>query len=247
MKKSILVIAAGILLFSACGESAEEKAKREQAIADSISNVMAKKAEREKDSIARAIESQKREKDSIKCIEIIAKADAIYGDAVRDNSLSGLTEAKNIYESAEMYATSSYIKDMLNRKLRSLNSAIENNPDMMREKLRAKEIKNPLEYLSVSNLRIETEVKILEDNITRIKGKIHNSASVATFKDVKCEMVFYSKTGSIIKKEETTKYDFFEPNSTLNFSFKVKLPSSYDKYDVIIKSAIPCEEVGGDL
>lgn len=241
MKKIYLICFASLLLATACGESAEKKAKREKAIADSVANVMAKRAQ---DSL----ENAKKQQDSIKFFEITSKADALFKTATKNNSLIDLSEAKVIYESAETYVVSTYTQDILDNKLKAINTAIENHPETIREKLREKELKNPLEYLSVSNVRIETEVRVFDSNITRIKGKIHNSASVATFKDLKCEMIFYSKTGSVIKKEETTKYDFFEPNSTLNFSFKVKLPSSFDKYEVVIVDAIPCgDEIEGDI
>ncbi len=241
MKKIYLICFASLLLATACGESAEKKAKREKTIADSVANVMAKRAQ---DSL----ENAKKQQDSIKFFEITSKADALFKTATENNSLIDLSEAKVIYESAETYVVSTYTQDILDNKLKALNTAIENHPETIREKLREKELKNPLDYLSVSNVRIETEVRVFDSNITRIKGKIHNSASVATFKDLKCEMIFYSKTGSVIKKEETTKYDYFEPNSTLNFSFKVKLPSSFDRYEVVIVDAIPCEaEIEGDI
>lgn len=241
MKKIYLVCIASLLLAIACGESAAERAKREKAIADSVASVLVKRAQ---DSL----ENAKKQQDSIKFFEITSKADALFKTATKNNSLIDLSEAKVIYESAETYVVSTYTQDILDNKLKTINTAIENHPETIREKLREKELKNPLEYLSVSNVRIETEVRVFDSNITRIKGKIHNSASVATFKDLKCEMIFYSKTGSVIKKEETTKYDFFEPNSTLNFSFKVKLPSSFDKYEVVIVDAIPCgDEIEGDI
>lgn len=59
---------------------------------------------------------------------------------------------------------------------------------------------------------------------TKIKlhGTITNSASVATFKDAVVQIRFYSATKTELFKENYTIYDYFPPNSTIDFELKLE-------------------------
>ena len=58
MKSVLQFILIGVLLFTACGETAEEKGKREQAVIDSISNVYKAKEQSIVDSISRVYKTK---------------------------------------------------------------------------------------------------------------------------------------------------------------------------------------------
>jgi len=228
MKKTFFIGLAGILLFAACGESAEEKAKREQAIADSIRVV---------DSI-KSIETKYK--------EFLSIADDKYKNAQRTGELSALRDAKSAYKSIEKYIINDTYQEDLDKKLSEINTAIENHPDAIREKLKEKEEKNPLDYLTVTNIDADLKLKSLIKGAVMVKGKIKNTASVATFKDIKYELIFYSKTDAVIKTKNETLYEYIGPNSSKSFSKEVKISDILDKQveraDIVIKDATPVED-----
>ena len=55
---------------------------------------------------------------------------------------------------------------------------------------------------------IQGKLKSLVKGAVMVKGKIKNTASVATFKDIKYELIFYSKTDAVIKTKNETLYEY---------------------------------------
>ena len=65
----------------------------------------------------------------------------------------------------------------------------------------------------------------------KLKCEITNSASIATFKDVKALVTFKSKTGATILKEEINIYEFIAPNSSVNYKTEISI-SNQDYKDI---------------
>jgi hypothetical protein len=56
----------------------------------------------------------------------------------------------------------------------------------------------------------------------KVHGTITNSASVATFKDAIVRVAYYSATQTELFNQEYTIYEFFPPNSTVEFDLKIE-------------------------
>lgn len=54
-----------------------------------------------------------------------------------------------------------------------------------------------------------------------LEGTISNSASVVTYKDVVITIMYFSKTKTLIGKENKIIYEFFKPGTTKKFKIKV--------------------------
>ena len=53
-----------------------------------------------------------------------------------------------------------------------------------------------------------------------LEGKISNTATVATYKDVTLNILYFSKTDTEIGSEEKTIFEFFRPGSSQDFKIK---------------------------
>ncbi len=70
-----------------------------------------------------------------------------------------------------------------------------------------------------------------------ISGTVTNSATAASFKDVVIQMTYFSKTGTIIEKNNFVIYEIYAPGITKSFSYKIDIPGSTSKYHAEIFSA----------
>lgn len=85
----------------------------------------------------------------------------------------------------------------------------------LKEQLRQKECESPNNYLT-GNLSWEGKFKhalSMKVNKLALKCVISSSATMATYKDIKCHVNFLSKTGSVVLEEEFTVYEFIAPNN----------------------------------
>jgi len=62
-------------------------------------------------------------------------------------------------------------------------------------------------------------------------GTLSNSAVLASAKDVKLNVDYFSKTGSKIASQQFTIYEFVEPGATIEFKEKVSLPDNVEKFE----------------
>jgi hypothetical protein len=105
--------------------------------------------------------------------------------------------------------------------------------EALREELHQKEMKKPKDHLSV-NYRLNYKVFSGKDEII---GKIYNSASMATFKDIVLTVVYSTETETELSRKDYVVYDYVYSNSDLPFSIKTYSPSGTKKIGVSIKSA----------
>jgi hypothetical protein len=82
--------------------------------------------------------------------------------------------------------------------------------------LKEQEEQDPLRFLSSDGTYQPTLL-----GRWRLNGTISSSATVARYKDVMIEIKFYSETETLLGTSNHTFYEYFEPGSTKNFSFKV--------------------------
>jgi hypothetical protein len=81
--------------------------------------------------------------------------------------------------------------------------------------LEERESANPTEFLSTKG----TYRKNLIDQWV-LEGTIKSSAKSLTYKDIVLEIVHYSKTGSVIGREQSTIYEFVRPGERISFKIK---------------------------
>jgi hypothetical protein len=71
----------------------------------------------------------------------------------------------------------------------------------------------------------------------KVHGTITNSASVATFKDAIVRVAYYSATQTELFNEEYTVYEFFPPNSTIEFDLKIENYKDVESIGLTVISA----------
>ncbi|MFZ4546131.1 MAG: hypothetical protein ACOYN4_01780 [Bacteroidales bacterium] len=121
-------------------------------------------------------------------------------------------------------------------------------PEELRMDLKLQEQFDPTLYLTVSE-------STMKHNLTRkaglfrdaeydgwiIEGDIKNTASVAKFKDVVLTISLFSQTQTVIEEKDYVIYEFYSPNETKHFSFKIYPPEATNKFNVSVKSATAVE------
>lgn len=71
----------------------------------------------------------------------------------------------------------------------------------------------------------------------KVHGTITNSASVATFKDAIVQVTYYSATQTELFNQEYTVYEFFPPNSTVEFDLKIENYKDVESIGLTVISA----------
>lgn len=125
----------------------------------------------------------------------------------------------------------------------------EKTPDELKLELQMLENNNPLQYLELIQTTIQRN-KIKEAGLFSsakydgylITGKVKNSATLAKFKDLKLMVEFYSQTKTVIESKSYVKYEYFEPNTTKEFTLKVDPPEAMKGFGVSIIEASPTYE-----
>ena len=82
--------------------------------------------------------------------------------------------------------------------------------------LKGTEESNPTKYLSVSG---KGNFNLL--NQTVIEGNISNTATLATFKDIKVKVTFQTKTGTVLNTNSFIVYDFASPGKNIHYKTKL--------------------------
>lgn len=67
-------------------------------------------------------------------------------------------------------------------------------------------------------------------------GSLTNSATLATAKDIKINIDFFSKTGTRISNQEIILYEFIQPKKTIFFKEKIIIPDNYEYFEYKIIS-----------
>ena len=115
----------------------------------------------------------------------------------------------------------------------NMEVAKELNEEQLKLTLEQKECNDASSYIKGS-LSYEPKYKnafSMKVKALKLKCEITNSASIATFKDVKALVTFKSKTGATILKEEINIYEFIAPNSSVNYKTEISI-SNQDYKDI---------------
>jgi hypothetical protein len=87
--------------------------------------------------------------------------------------------------------------------------------------LEDQERNNPLDFLSDE----ATYRKEIVGKEMVIEGTIHNKATIVTYKDVKFQVRYYSKTDSELGSDNYVILEFFPPNKKTEFRLKFDVPN----------------------
>lgn len=113
----------------------------------------------------------------------------------------------------------------------------------LRAELKMNEQNNPLKYLSDDEVYLQKDVKMFKQTYKgTITGYIVNNATMAKYKDVEVEVVYYSQTETEIRKESYVIYNYYEPNSKKKFTLNVTYPKAYHSFGLRIIGATPVYE-----
>ncbi len=94
------------------------------------------------------------------------------------------------------------------------------------------EQKNPAQFLTVHGI---TKKNLLGQTV--LKCRLINNARMVTYKDVNIELSFYSKTGSLLEKNNETVYETVHPGGSTSFKSKYFAPKGTDSVAMQIVSA----------
>lgn len=68
---------------------------------------------------------------------------------------------------------------------------------------------------------------------------VGNNATVANYKDVVVELVFFSETETELSRKQLTLYEYFPAHSRKNFNWKIQRPANSEKLGIRVVSATP--------
>ncbi|MCF8273206.1 MAG: hypothetical protein K9I95_05175 [Flavobacteriaceae bacterium] len=122
-------------------------------------------------------------------------------------------------------------------------------PFELRMELQMEENSNPLQYLKLENISMQRN-KIKEAGLFSsakydgylITGQVKNTASIAKYKDLKITVELYSQTKTLIESKSFIIYEYYEPNSTKDFSLKIDAPNTMKNFGTFVLGASPTYE-----
>jgi hypothetical protein len=106
----------------------------------------------------------------------------------------------------------------------------------LRQELMEKEKSSPQSYLTVT-YRIDRKVHLLKESEDVITGRVFNSATMATFKDIGLKVQFLTNTDVVLSETAYSLYDYVTPNGSKDFQIKVVSPQGTKTIGVTILSA----------
>ena len=108
----------------------------------------------------------------------------------------------------------------------------QDNYQMTKEELKKQEQQSPVSFLEVAGKNKKNLV-----GQTVIRGKIHNKATLATFKDVEVKLSFYSKTKALLETDKETIFEELSPGVTRDFKTKYFAPKGTDSVAMEVLAA----------
>lgn len=111
-------------------------------------------------------------------------------------------------------------------------SAEKESYEKTKESLKAKEEKNPENFLFVNG---HDKRNLLGQTV--IKGSLTNKASIAVFKDVNINLSFYSKTHALLETDKETVFEVLRPGESKYFKTKYFAPKGTDRVALTVLGA----------
>jgi hypothetical protein len=133
------------------------------------------------------------------------------------------------------------------------SSASTNNPGaavpqlteaQLKQQLQEKECANPTQYLSGTMGYTPIFKGLLSLKVTgvKLKFKITNSATLATFKNISAHVKFKSKTGAVVIEKDVQLYDYVSPGGEINSTYELDI-TNQDYLDI---ASYDCSITGAD-
>ena len=111
--------------------------------------------------------------------------------------------------------------------------------DEIKSELKGREQEDISSYLDgkagIKNIDEGTLFKV--KYVQYFNGSLTNTATLASAKDVKLDVEFFSKTGSKIGNQEIIIYEFIRPGRTIKFKEKIKVPDKVEDFKFQILEA----------
>lgn len=114
----------------------------------------------------------------------------------------------------------------------SKNRSEEAKYEQSKESIESIEQKKPARFLKAT---IKKKKNLLGQTVLR--GTVHNSATVVTYKDVEIKLRFYSKTGALLEEDTDKVYESVAPGRETDFKLKYFAPKDTDSVSVIVMGA----------
>jgi hypothetical protein len=119
----------------------------------------------------------------------------------------------------------------------SFQMEVPKSPEELRMELKQQEEANPTAYLSADGTYREN---FWGDKL-KISCTIHNTATLARFKDAIIRVTFYAKSKTVLGTEDYTVYEIFPPNSKKTVQMKITNYKNVNTIGWDVISAVPIE------
>lgn len=235
MKKLVFFIYVGMLLLTACGESAEEKTKREQAIADSIKTELLK---------ADSLKKEQAKADSLKRMQttydsLIKVANNLFLNYSIEKENQYLNDAQETFEKALSYSLNEEMEGQVSLKLSQIEKIKSEQEKLKNEKEKKEKILsveriNPQNFLRLYDIKGTSEVRLTHSDRRTITGEVCNKSEYTTYSGIKCNAYFYNKNGTLIKVSDFTIEKNISPGECVRFKNLVYEPTLFASWDVRI-------------
>lgn len=136
---------------------------------------------------------------------------------------------KNGYENGY---DSGYYVGLSKGKEEAIITQMNRSSNEIRADLITREIQSIKDYVTAtSEIIAKDEGTFLTVKIVKyLTGKISNSATLVTAKDIMIKVTYFSKTGTEISTQEIKKYDFVKPGQTITYRERAIIPEQTDSY-----------------
>jgi len=112
-------------------------------------------------------------------------------------------------------------------------------PAQLKQELLFSEMAEAKKYVKIENAKMTEDNHLFKKDEVVVTGTVISTASVAKFKDIKYQVVFYSKTNTRIDQKDFVIYEFLQPGGTLQLNARMIPPKAYESFNVFITDVKP--------
>ena len=115
------------------------------------------------------------------------------------------------------------------------SATVTKTPEQLKQELRQTESQTPADYIKFTG---KTHRKNLLGE-TVLEGRVENTATMASFKDIVFEAEFLAPSGTSLGKEQFTRYELLGPRYGVTYKFKTFAPKETSSVAIRVVTAVP--------
>ncbi len=213
-----LIFFSFLVIFLSCNKSVSKTdERRENEIRDSIILCLEKKM----------------------CDSLVLLADKQMMTYSLENDIKYLDIAKDYCNKALGFAEKDTISSKnIKNKISHINKLVNVHLELEEKKeIKKKEKCNPIAFLKIYNVNSKHELKLVKKNKMYISGEICNAASYMGYRNIKCQVLFYSSKDKLIKTSEFFIDKTLCQGDCYSFNAIVEEPKFFTSWNVCVVDA----------